>query len=323
MLLKPVRAAFLVGLVAAAASTPVRANVWSGCCNPCPAPCATVQVTECVPEYYKTTRTCYRWECRPEKYTAYRCEYRQEQRTRTCTYYERVCETKPVVRTVCTMVPTTEWKTCMRAHYSHVTETKMVCKTVTRGHWECREVYSFAKDLRNRFRGLCGRHNDCCDPCCQPCCEAPTRTRKVWVTCRETIQCPVTCCRKVCTMVPEKVQVTVCRPVYRQETCHVTCYRCVPKTRVETYTVCVPHRVAYQAVRNVRVCVPYTQEVTCCRMVSRVVTRSVPAPVAQACCANACCETSTCCQRRFFGGLRNRCRSSCDSGCGSSCGGCH
>jgi hypothetical protein len=318
MLLKPVRAAFLVGLVAAAASTPVRAD----------APAAsgattTVQVTECVPEYYKTTRTAYRWECRPEKYTAYRCEYKQEQRTRTCTYYERVCEVKDVVRDVCTMVPTVEERVCRRPHYSYVTETKMVCKTVTRGHWECREVYCFARDMQNRFGRLGHHRNDCCDPCHTTCCEAPTRMKKVWVTCRQTVQCPVTCCRKVCTYTEERVKVTVCRPVHTKQVCKVNCYRCVPRTRVETYTCCVPHRVAVECVRNVRVCVPYQETVTCCRMVARVVTRQVPACVSSACCSNLCCNEPCCSRRVFRGGLFSRRHGGCDSGCGSGCGGCH
>jgi hypothetical protein len=317
MLLKPVRAAFLVGLVAAAASTPVRAQAPAAAGS---GATTTIQVTECVPEYYKTTRTAYKYECRPEKYTAYRCEYKQEQRTRTCTYYERVCETKDVVRDVCKMVPTVEERTCCTPHYSYVNETRMVCKTVTRGHWECREVYCFAKDLHNRLGGHFRHHNDCCDPCQQQtCCEAPTRTKKVWVTCRETVQCPVTTCRKVCTMVQTKVKVTVCRPVHTKETCKVTCYRCVPKTRVETYTACVPHRVAVECTRNVRVCVPYQETVTCCRMVPRTVTRTVPACVASACCGNLCCDQPRCHRRLCSGGLFSRRH----DGCNSGCGGCH
>ena len=311
MLLKPVRASFLIGLVAAAAVAPARAsNHGDGDCGPsAAAPAApatqTVTCTEWVPENYTTTRTAYRWECKQEAYTCYRCEYTNETRTRTCTYYERVPEVQTRTRCVCTMVPTVEQRTCLRPQYSYVNETKMVCKTVDRGHYECREVYDGWADFRNRLGKLCHRRNDCCEPC-EPC-APPTRLKKVWVPCKETVQCPVTCCRKVCTMVPETRQVTVCRPVYRQESYQVTCYRCVPKQRVETYTVCVPHQVPFQSTRTVRVCVPYQETVTCCRMVPRTVTRQVPAPVAQACCANVCCEEhGNHCERRFFGGLFKR-----------------
>jgi hypothetical protein len=333
MLLKPVRATFLIGLVAAAAVAPARASHHGdGCCGtPCAAPCEaacapatqTVTCTEWVRENYTTTRTAYRYECKQEAYTTYRCEYSQETRTRTCTTYERVPECQTRTRTVCTMVPAVEERTCMRPHYSYVTETKMVCKTVHSGHWECREVYCFGRDLQNRLRRFGHRH-DCCD-CCQPCaCERPTRTKKVWVRTCETVQCPVTSCRKVCTMVAEKVTVNVCRPVYRQETYQVTCYRCVPKQHVETYTVCVPHQVAVPATRTVRVCVPYQETVTCCRMVPRTVTRQVPCAVAQACGCNVCGEEhGHRCHRRFFGaGLFGGHRHGCDEGCGDGCG-CH
>jgi hypothetical protein len=315
MLLKPFRARFLIGLVAAAAVAPARADHNGGGC--CEAPCApamrTVTCTEWVPQQYTTTRTAYRSECRQEAYTAFRCEYSTETRTRTCTYYERVPECQTRTRTVCTMVPTVEERTCMRPHYSYVNETRMVCRTVDRGHYECREVPCHWQGLRNRFRRH--GHGDCCD-CCDPC-PPPTRTVKVWVPCKVTVQCPVTSCRRVCTMVPEKTCVTVCRPVYRQETYQVTCYRCVPRQRVETYTVCVPHRVAFQATRTVRVCVPYQETVTCCRMVARTVTRQVPCPVAE-CCYSPCCEGhGTRCHRRFFGGHRqhHEC-GGCESGCG-------
>jgi hypothetical protein len=327
MLLKPVRASFLIGLVAAVAAAPAHASHHGrDCCEtPCAAPCAapgapaavqTITCTEWVPETYKTTRTCYRYECRQQTYTCYRCEYTRETRTRTCTYYERVPEVRTVTRTVCEMVPAVEERTCLRPHWSYVTETKMVCKRVDRGHWECREVYSFTKDLRNRLHRLCHRH-DCCD-CCE-CCERPVRLKKVWCPCWVTEQHPVTCCRKVCTMVPEKVCVRVCRPVYKKVTCQETVCRCVAKQRVETYTVCVPHMVPVQAVRTVRVCVPYTETVTCCRMVPRTVTRQVPSAVAQCCCANVCCCEGHAprCHRRLFAGWRHH-RHDCD-GCGDCC----
>jgi hypothetical protein len=309
MLLKPVRASFLIGLVAAAAVVPARASHPGSDASAAPAAASsapatqTVQCIEYVPEKYTTTRTCYRYECRKEAYTCYRCEYVRETRTRTCTYYERVPEVRTVTRKVCTLVPVVEERTCLRPHWSYVTETKMVCRRVDRGHWECREVYSFTKDLRNRLHRLFHHNDCCCAECCQPC---PTRVRKVWVPCYVTEQCPVQVCRKVCTLVPEKVKVTVCKPVYKEETCQVTCYRCVPRQRVETYTVCVPRLVPVQAYRTVRVCVPYEEKVTCCRLVPRVVTRQVPAAVAQCCSAPVCCEQQAYrCHRRHFRGFRH------------------
>jgi hypothetical protein len=334
MLLKPVRVAFLIGLVTAVAASPARAQdpkpgtpepgkpatkVAPVAADPC---VQTIQVIECVPENYTTTRTAYRYECRQEACTAYRCEFANEVRTRTCTTYDRIPEVRNEVRTVCTMVPTVETRTVCRPHWSYVTETRMVCKTVDRGHYECREVHSCFDGLRNRMRRHHG--NDCCNPCCCEC--APVRTRQVWVPCRVTVQCPVTCCRKVCTYEQVKCNVTVCRPVSKQVTVQVCSYRCVPKTHTETYNVCVRRLVPYQTTRTVRVCVPYQETVNCCRMVSRVVTRTVPAPVANACgdgCGNNCCNTC-CCEsrghRRLFGGHNRGCRSSCCST--SSCGGC-
>jgi hypothetical protein len=309
MLLKPFRVAFLIGMVAAVAASPARAQDPKPgspppkvAAVPAADPCTqTIQVIECVPEHYTTTRTAYRYECKQEVYTAYRCETATEVRTRTCTYYERIPEVRNEVRTVCTMVPTVEVRTVCRPHWSYVTETKMVCRTVDRGHWECREVHSCFDGLRHRLRGH--HHNDCCNPCCE--CPPPVRTRKVWVPCRVTEQVPVTCCRKVCTYEQVKCNVTVCRPVTKQVTVQVCSYRCVPRQRVETYNVCVTRQVPCQATRTVRVCVPYQETVTCCRMVSRVVTRTVPAPVAQACCGgcgeSCCCEAPRC-HRRFFGG---------------------
>jgi hypothetical protein len=335
MLLKPVRASFLIGLVAAVAAAPAHASHHgSGCCEapcatPCAAPCApamqTVQCTEWVRENYTTTRTAYRVVCKQEAYTCYRCENVMEQRTRTCTYYERVPVVRTVTRKVCEMVPAVEERTCMKPHWSYVTETKMVCKRVDRGHWECREVYCFRKDMMNRLHKLCHRHKDCCcecNSCCEEC-PAPTRTKKVWCSCWVTEQCPTTCCRKVCTMVPEKVCVRVCRPVYKTVTCQETVCTCVAKHRVVTENVCVRRMVPVQATRTVRVCVPFQETVTCCRMVPRVVTRQVPCAVANACCANVCCEEhAPRCHRRLFGGLWGHHHNECD-GCGEGCGGCH
>jgi len=268
-----------------------------------------------VRENYTTTRTAYRTECRQEAYTAYRCELVPETKTRVVTCYHRVPETRTEVRTVCEYVSAMEERTCMKPCWSTVTETVMTCKKVDRGHYECREVYSHRKAMQNRLHSLCHR-NDCCEPCLPP----PCKTVKTWCPCWVTEQCPVTRCKKVCTMVPEKVCVKVCRPVTRQVTCQVCSYRCVAEQKTETYTCCVSRQVAVPCTRTVRVCVPYQETVTCCRMVPRTVCRTVPCPVADCCSAACCCEQAKCHRRFSFAGLRHH-HESCDS-CGSSCSSC-
>src|SRR5436309_2793137 len=68
-----------------------------------------VCVQEWVPEWYETTRTCYKREMVQEKYTAYRTENVTEKRVRTI--YKQVPTTCEVEKTVCKMVPCQEQRT--------------------------------------------------------------------------------------------------------------------------------------------------------------------------------------------------------------------
>jgi hypothetical protein len=281
----------------------------------------TICETVCVPETYTTTRTAYKYVTRTEAYTAYKSVCVPETRTRVCTVYKQVPEVRTEVRNVCVQVPVVEERTVMQRRWETQTYTKMVCRTVDRGHWECKEVPCH----RAQFASLlhrCGHRNDCCNSC-EPCCPPPTRTVKCWVPCKVTEQVPVTCCKRVCVEVPCKVKVNVCRTVTRQETYQVTCYRCVPENRTETYTVNLVKCVPYQATRNVCVCVPYQETVTCTRMVAKTVTRQVPcAPE----CAPSCAPASTCCDTchrsrcHRFAGLFQRERGCGHGGHGCGCG---
>jgi hypothetical protein len=316
MVWQPVRTALLFGAVAAVAVSTARAD-----CNPAPAPCApamrTITVTECVPEQYQATRTAYKVECKQETYTAYKTECVPETRTRVVTTYKRIPEMRTEVRNVCVRVPCVETRTVMKKSWHTENVTTMVCRTVDRGHYECREVPDRWADFCNRVRHSCSRH-DCCEPC--PC--PATKTVKCWVPCKVTEQVPVTHCKRVCVETPCTVQVTVYRTETRQETHQVCSYRCVPEQRTETYTVNTSRCVPYQATRTVRVCVPYQETVTCTRMVARQVTRQVPceaAPAASSTCGSSCgCDSGCGCShgrtRLFrFSGLGHRGN---DCGCG-------
>jgi len=206
----------------------------------------------------------------------------------------------------------------MQKHWENQTVTTMVCKTVDRGHWECKEVPCARKQFANWLHKCCHR-NDCCDSC-EPCCEPPaTRTVKCWVPCKVTEQCPVTCCKRVCVETPCKVKVTVCKTETRQEKFQVCCTKCVPEQKTETYTVNVARCVPYEATRTVNVCVPYQETVTCTRMVTRTVSRQVPAECAPAPCSTCSTCGDSCCgtQRHHrFAGLFHRQHS---SGCGCGC----
>jgi hypothetical protein len=246
----------------------------------------TITVTECVPENYTTTRTAYKYECKTEAYTAYKTECVPEVRTRVCTVYKRVPVMREECVNVCVKVPCVEERTVCKKEWHTETYTKMVCKTVDRGHYECKEVEDRWATLCSRVKHSCRRH-DCCEPCCEPC--TVMKTVKCWVPCKVTEQCPVTCCKRVCVEVPCKVQVTVCKTEMRQEKRQVCTYQCVPEQKTETYTVNISRCVPYQATRTVRVCVPYQETVTCTRMVARQVTRQVPCEPAPTCCETSCC----------------------------------
>jgi hypothetical protein len=294
------RKAALLGAVLAATAAPARAE--HGDCAPPPcAPAApqfrTVYVTECVPETYQTKRVVMVPQTRVEKYTAYRCESVPVVREQVYTAYKRVAEMQTQVRRVCVNVPTVEERTVMKPCWTTQTVTTFVTKCVDRGHYECREVYSHRAALRNRMHQHQHRH-DCCPPPCPP----PTKTVKVWVPCMVQIQCPVTRCQRVCTMVPTKVCVTVCRQEVREEKVNVCVWRCVPEQRTCRVTVMTTRTVPYEATRCVTVCVPTEQVVTCTRMVARCVARQVPVGPCDTGCATLCCGGKAKHGRGGFGG---------------------
>jgi hypothetical protein len=284
-----VRVALLTGLVVASAAAAARpaqacpcgntvlataATVGSPCCE---TPMRKVCVTEYVPETYVTTRTVFRTEQRLEKYTAYRTECFPETRSRTVTVNRIVPEWREEVRTVCVSVPTVEQRTVYKQVVSYHAETTVTCKTVDQGHWECREV-PCGPSLSERFHKMCHR-NDCCEPC-----EVRTKTERVWVPCKVTVEVPCTRMVRHCESVPTVVNVTVCRMVPQQQTFKVCVNRCVPETHVENYTVMVPRQVASEATRTVCVPVPVQENVTCTRLVARTVEKWVPA---ETCCTEA------------------------------------
>jgi hypothetical protein len=198
-----------------------------------------------------------------------------ENRTRTFTVYRKVAEVHNETRTVCVNVPVVEEKTIMQTHVSCKPVVKTVCRSVDRGHYECREVCCPPKShcLKDLMAKFCCRHKDCCEPCCEPCC---TKTVKVWCPCWVQEECQVTTWERVCESHPVTIKVQSCRQETRQETYPVTTWKCVPEQRTETYQVCVPHQVPYTATRTVKVCVPYTETVTCC--------------AAPSCCQPKCCH---------------------------------
>jgi hypothetical protein len=327
MVCQPLRLALLIGAITAVAVSPVRAHHRSApCCNPCSsgvgagvaatAPAyRTITTTECVPETYTVKRTCYRVECRTETYQTCRTECVPVCRERVCTVIDRVPCMETVTRKVCKHVTTYEDRTVMKPCYSYVQETCMRKELVCRGHWECREVPTLLGRLGH------GHGNDCCDPCGGSSCCVPTRTKKVWVSCPEYRECPVTVCKKVCTMVPTTCRVAVCRPVWSDVTCQVCTYKCVSRQVTQKYTCYETRSVPCTATRTVRVCVPYETDVTCTRWVARQVCRQVPcAPVCDNACSTSCndacndsCCNPCCGKPRKFGGLFNRSR--CNSGC--------
>ena len=130
---------------------------------------------------------------------------------------------------------------------------------------------------------------DACDSCCESC--PPTKTKQVWVPCKVWIEVPCTKIERVCEYRPVEKCVTVCKKETRCENYQVTVYKCVPRCHTETYTVCVEKRVPYEATREVCHCVPHQEQVTCCRMVKRIVQKQVPCePCPCPCPPPPCCH---------------------------------
>jgi hypothetical protein len=280
-------------------------------CGGCPAPAyKTVCVTEWVPETYTGTRTVYKRECVPEKFTCYRTECTTETRTRTCTVMRHV--TEEVEETRCVMVcnPVQEERTVMKRVVTCVPVTTTVCKTVDHGHYECREV-PCGPSMGERLRGLfakCRKHDDCgcgCESACETACAPRTKTEKVWVSCKETIQVPCTRMERHVECVPEKVCVTVNKMVATQQKVKVCKTRCVPECKTETYTVQVPHQVAFEATRMVSRCVPVCETYTACRMVAKTVEKKVPVCGCESSCGCGCEDHGA--SRGLFHRLRGRC----------------
>jgi hypothetical protein len=296
------RTALLTGAILAVTTISARAEDEASKDAPKPAAPATqkVCVQVWVPETYQCTRTVYKTECKEETYTAYKCVSEPVTKTRTCTTYKMVQETKMVERQVCECIPTVETKTVMQPCYSYQTVTKMVRKCEDHGHYECHEV-PCGPTLCDRMK-KCFHKNDCCY--CEPC---RTKTVKCWVPCKVWVECPVTCCQRVCTYKPVTHQVCSYKRVMKTVTCPVTCCKCIPETKTETYTCMVQKQVPYTATRTVSVCKPVTETVTCTRMVCRTVEKEVPVTT---CCSTPCCPT-TCCT--------TCCKPCCHESCCSSC----
>jgi hypothetical protein len=324
-----IRLALLIGAITAVAVSPVGASFRAQrCCdNPCgPSTTApayrTVTCTEWVRENYTTTRTVYKVQCRQEYYDAVRCERVPVCKDVCVNVTKRVPVWTEQCRKVCHKVTCYEDRVVNKTCYKYVQETCMKKQLVRLGHWECREVCGlFGGGGGGLFSGH-GHGGGCCDSgcgnnnCCQDSCR-PARTRKVWVSCPEYRECPVTVCRKVAYCVPTTCKVAVCRNEWREEKCKVCTYQCVTEKCIKKVTCYETRQVAYKACRTVRVCVPCTETVTCCKMVPRQVCRQVPC--APACNTNSCgsscgnsCGNDCCNTGGFFGRLRG--------GFGGGCG---
>lgn len=268
MIWQRVRMAVVACIVAAAASLP-----YARAADPCAPAMKTIQVEECVPEYYKTKRTVHKMQQVEEKYTAYKCELVPEKRK--VTVWEKVPVEETRTRCVTVSVPCVEERTCMEKHWvcKEVTTYKKEC--VDKGHWECREV-PCGPSMKDR---LFGKKKDCCDPCADAC--PKTKTVKCWVPCKEWVCKPCTKTVKVCEYRPVTKKVTVCKKEVRHETYKCTVCKCV--AREKECIVHVEKKTEYQATRKVCKCVPVEEEVTCCKMVKRIVEKQVPA-------CNPCCD---------------------------------
>jgi hypothetical protein len=322
MVCQPLRLALLIGAITAVAVSPASASFRaprSNCCDPCgpsagtTAPATrTVSCTEWVRETYQVKRTAYRVECRTETYDSCRWESFPVCKERTVCVTKRVPVYREECRKVCENVTTWETRTVNKTSYKYVQETCMKKQLVRLGHWECREVCPLFGGLGGGRGGLFSGHhgnacgdacgnNGCNDPCADNC--RPTRTRKVWVSCPEYRECPVTVCKKVAVCEPVTCKVAVCTKVWKEVKVKVCTYQCVTENVVQKYTCYERRQVPCKATRTVRVCVPYEVCETRCKMVPRTVTRTVTdcAPACTTTCNDNCCERGG-----LFSGLRGR-----------------
>jgi hypothetical protein len=333
---QPLRLALLIGAITAVAVSPVRANHRAPrCCDPCGSSTTGAayrsvnnNCTEWVRENYQVKRTAYRVECRTEVCDSFRCERVPVCKERTVCVTKKVPVWREECRKVCHKVTTWEERVVNKTCYKTVQETCMKKQLVRLGHWECREVCplfgGFGGGLFGGGNGH-GHHNRGCNDACNDACNdrcndscRPTKTRKVWVSCPEYRECPVTVCKKVCYTEAVKCKVAVCRNEWREEKVKVCTYQCVTENVVQKYTCWETRKVPCKTTRTVRVCVPYEETVTCCRMVPRQVAPTACPP------ANNCVSTNECCERGgWLRGLRDRfhSRDCCDQGHGQrNCG---
>jgi hypothetical protein len=242
------------------------------------------------------------------------------------THYTKKAVYKDVCKTVYEKVPFCEEKTVMKPCWKTVQVTEMRTKKVDKGCWTYEEVPAHFKAFCQRLGGGFGGHGhkNSCDPCapCVPACKpTPTRCVKKWCSNWVTECYPVTCCKKVCEMVPTVCKVTSYKCVPKQVTCKVCEWVCEPCTKTETYTCYETKQVPFTCTRNVVQCVPVEEWVTCTKLVAKTVYREVPI-------SNACCNNGpyTCCSsggHKLFSNFRGLFhRNNCGSSCGSSCGGC-
>jgi len=274
----------------------------SGPCGPSATPVyTTVRETVMVPEQYTTTRTVNKKETREESYTAYKYETVSETKTRNVTVYRNVTETVMEPRTTTVKVPVHSTVTEMVTRLKIEKYTEMVSKTVDKGHYVTQEVpagpglLDCLSAMRPKFGGFGKHRGGCSDPCADPCatscaapacapaCPAPVKMKcvKVWVPNCVTECHPVCKTRCVKECVPCTKQVCTYKCETKCEMVPVCKTRCVPECKTETYTECRKVCVPYTAKRCVEVCVPVTENVTCTRMVSKVVEKQVlvdPAP---------------------------------------------
>jgi hypothetical protein len=291
------------------AGKPVMGTVTPGGCGaPCGPTWTTIKVTEYVQTQVKEKRTVLKPITTTETYTAWKTECVEENQTRTCTVNKMVPETVNETRCIHKCVPVVETRCVTKCIPVCKTVTEMHCKTVDKGHWECREEIcgpSFFAKMKQKLS------HDCCE-CCEPC---PTvKTKKVWVPCMVTEQCPVTKTIRTHETITENVQVTVNKTVTENIVVPVTRYKCVPEIKTEVVKVLVPKQVSFQATRQVTKCVPVEEEVFVTKCVPTVVEKQVAVSTS---CSSPCDECSHG-HRWSFGGWMSKFHKSC--GCETGCG---
>lgn len=297
-------------------------TVEAGGCGPT---WTTVKVTEYQPQTFKEKRTVLKPTTVTEAYTAYKTECVEEAQTRTFTTYTKVPVTTNVTKTITKCVPTVETRTVTKCVPVCKTVTEMCTKTVSHGHWECKEECA-APGFFAKAKYKLEHHNDCCPS--EPC---PTiKTKKVWVSCPTTECYPVTKTIKSYETVTSTVQVCVNKHVCETIVVPCTTWKCVPECKTEVVKVLVKKCVPYQATRCVTKCVPVEEEFTVTKCVPVIVEKKVAcaAPACGGCdtgCGSPCSTCSTCESSKLFDGhrfseLKSKFHKSCHSSSACGCG---